>query len=89
MSCAGRGGSASILSAGVGHALSVVRHIGSSHRCRQLLWLCRNRMLYAYGRENQLMLLEGASPTQIDDALKRFGMAMGQCVVTWPDSMWV
>jgi 3-hydroxyacyl-CoA dehydrogenase len=34
-------------------------------------------MLYAYGRENQLMLLEGASPTQIDDALKRFGMAMG------------
>jgi 3-hydroxyacyl-CoA dehydrogenase len=36
-----------------------------------------NRMLYAYGRENQLMLLEGASPTQIDAALRTFGMAMG------------
>ena len=36
-----------------------------------------NRMLYAYGRENQLMLLEGASPWQIDAALKSFGMAMG------------
>jgi len=36
-----------------------------------------NRMLYAYGRENQLMLLEGASPAQIDGALKTFGMAMG------------
>ena len=36
-----------------------------------------NRMLYAYGRENQLMLLEGASPSQVDDALRAFGMAMG------------
>jgi 3-hydroxyacyl-CoA dehydrogenase len=36
-----------------------------------------NRMLYAYGRENQLMLLEGATPAQIDDALQAFGMAMG------------
>jgi 3-hydroxyacyl-CoA dehydrogenase len=36
-----------------------------------------NRMLYAYGRENQLMLLEGASPAQVDRALEKFGMAMG------------
>jgi 3-hydroxyacyl-CoA dehydrogenase len=36
-----------------------------------------NRMLYAYGRENQLLLLEGASPAQADGALERFGMAMG------------
>jgi 3-hydroxyacyl-CoA dehydrogenase len=36
-----------------------------------------NRMLYAYGRENQLLLLEGASPAQIDAALESFGMAMG------------
>ena len=36
-----------------------------------------NRMLYAYGRENQLMLLGGASPSQIDAALKAFGMVMG------------
>jgi len=36
-----------------------------------------NRMLYAYGRENQLLLLEGASPAKIDAALESFGMAMG------------
>ena len=36
-----------------------------------------NRMLQAYGRENQLLLLEGATPWQVDAALERFGMAMG------------
>ncbi|MDE2296085.1 MAG: enoyl-CoA hydratase/isomerase family protein [Gammaproteobacteria bacterium] len=36
-----------------------------------------NRMLYAYGREKELMMLEGASPTEIDRALEAFGMAMG------------
>ncbi|MEX1995003.1 MAG: 3-hydroxyacyl-CoA dehydrogenase NAD-binding domain-containing protein [Steroidobacteraceae bacterium] len=36
-----------------------------------------NRMLYAYGREKELMLLEGATPLQIDQALQDFGMAMG------------
>jgi 3-hydroxyacyl-CoA dehydrogenase len=41
-----------------------------------------NRMLYAYGRENQLLLLEGASPAQIDAALESFGMAMGPNAVS-------
>jgi 3-hydroxyacyl-CoA dehydrogenase len=36
-----------------------------------------NRMLYAYGREKELMMLEGASPEAIDNALQDFGMAMG------------
>ncbi|MGH8252296.1 MAG: 3-hydroxyacyl-CoA dehydrogenase NAD-binding domain-containing protein, partial [Steroidobacteraceae bacterium] len=36
-----------------------------------------NRMLYAYGREKELMLLEGAGPERIDKALQDFGMAMG------------
>ncbi len=36
-----------------------------------------NRMLYAYGREKELMMLEGASPEAIDKALQDFGMAMG------------
>ncbi len=36
-----------------------------------------NRMLYAYGREKELMLLEGARPEAIDQALQDFGMAMG------------
>ena len=34
-------------------------------------------MLYAYGREKELMMLEGASPEGIDRALQDFGMAMG------------
>jgi 3-hydroxyacyl-CoA dehydrogenase len=36
-----------------------------------------NRMLYAYGRENQLLMLEGATPTQVDAVMEQFGMAMG------------
>jgi 3-hydroxyacyl-CoA dehydrogenase len=36
-----------------------------------------NRMLYSYGRENQFMLLEGASPEYIDKVLYDWGMAMG------------
>jgi len=36
-----------------------------------------NRMLYAYGREKELMLLEGSTPEAIDRALEGFGMAMG------------
>lgn len=36
-----------------------------------------NRMLYSYGRENQFLLLEGATPEQIDRALYDWGMAMG------------
>ena len=36
-----------------------------------------NRMLYSYGRENQFLLLEGAAPEQIDQAMFDWGMAMG------------
>ncbi len=36
-----------------------------------------NRMLDAYGREAELMLLEGATPAEVDKALYDFGMAMG------------
>ena len=36
-----------------------------------------NRMLYSYGRENQLLLLEGAAPEYIDKVLRDWGMAMG------------
>lgn len=36
-----------------------------------------NRMLYGYGRESQLLLLEGALPAHIDGALQEWGMAMG------------
>jgi 3-hydroxyacyl-CoA dehydrogenase len=40
-----------------------------------------NRMLYAYGREREIMLLEGATPQQVDQAMTGFGMAMGPCAV--------
>lgn len=40
-----------------------------------------NRMLSPYGREAQLMLLEGLTPKEIDDALENFGMAMGVLAV--------
>jgi 3-hydroxyacyl-CoA dehydrogenase len=36
-----------------------------------------NRMLYAYGRENQQLMLEGAAPDRIDGLLEAWGMAMG------------
>ncbi len=36
-----------------------------------------NRMLRPYGETAQLLLLEGASPEQIDNAMESWGMAMG------------
>lgn len=38
-----------------------------------------NRMLEPYLRECEALLLEGATPTQIDRAIEAFGMAMGPC----------
>ena len=36
-----------------------------------------NRMLQPYARQAQLLLLEGATPAQVDTAMEGFGMAMG------------
>lgn len=36
-----------------------------------------NRMLGGYGREAQMLLLDGCTPEQVDSALENFGMAMG------------
>lgn len=40
-----------------------------------------NRMLGGYLREAQMLLLEGATPSQVDGALQGFGMAMGPLAV--------
>ncbi|MET0193638.1 MAG: 3-hydroxyacyl-CoA dehydrogenase NAD-binding domain-containing protein, partial [Hyphomicrobiaceae bacterium] len=40
-----------------------------------------NRMLAAYAEEVQAMLLEGATPTDVDSALEAWGMAMGPLAV--------
>lgn len=36
-----------------------------------------NRMLSGYGREAQMLLMDGCTPAQVDSALEKFGMAMG------------
>jgi 3-hydroxyacyl-CoA dehydrogenase len=36
-----------------------------------------NRMLQPYGKTAQILLLEGASPQQVDSAMESWGMAMG------------
>ncbi len=36
-----------------------------------------NRMLQPYAQQTQLLLLEGATPEQVDTAMETFGMAMG------------
>ena len=41
-----------------------------------------NRMLRQYVRETQLCLLQGATPQQVDQAIKNFGMAMGPLSVS-------
>jgi len=40
-----------------------------------------NRMLFQYGREAEFLLEEGATPRQVDAALRNFGMAMGPFAV--------
>lgn len=40
-----------------------------------------NRMLQVYARQAQLLLLEGATPSQVDSAMESWGMAMGPLAV--------
>ncbi|HQZ18664.1 MAG TPA: 3-hydroxyacyl-CoA dehydrogenase NAD-binding domain-containing protein, partial [Vicinamibacteria bacterium] len=66
--------SATILSS----ALDVVKRIG---KIGVVVGVCDgfvgNRMLYAYRRQADFLLEEGALPAQVDKALREFGMAMG------------
>ncbi len=41
-----------------------------------------NRMLEPYGREAMRLVLEGASPAQVDGVLTDFGLAMGLCAMS-------
>ncbi|MDO8908293.1 MAG: 3-hydroxyacyl-CoA dehydrogenase NAD-binding domain-containing protein [Pseudohongiella sp.] len=40
-----------------------------------------NRMLTGYGRQAHMLLLDGATPTQVDAVAEKFGMAMGPLAV--------
>ena len=66
--------SANILSS----ALDAVKRIG---KIGVVVGVCDgfvgNRMLYAYRRQADFLLEEGALPAQVDRALREFGMAMG------------
>ena len=66
--------SRSVLSA----SLDVVKRIG---KIGVVVGVCDgfvgNRMLYAYRRQADFLLEEGALPAQVDRALRAFGMAMG------------
>lgn len=41
-----------------------------------------NRMLHARAEQVEALLLEGASPAEVDGALTKFGMAMGPCAMS-------
>lgn len=41
-----------------------------------------NRMLQGYGRQAHMLLLDGATPTQVDSVAEDFGMAMGPLAVS-------
>jgi 3-hydroxyacyl-CoA dehydrogenase len=59
-------------------ALAVTRRIGKiGVVVGNCFGFVGNRMLYAYGRESQLMMLEGVAPERIDRVLEEWGMAMG------------
>ncbi|MBK5257191.1 MAG: enoyl-CoA hydratase/isomerase family protein, partial [Vicinamibacteria bacterium] len=66
--------SASVLAS----SLDVVKRIG---KIGVVVGVCDgfvgNRMLYAYRRQADFLLEEGALPQQVDRALREFGMAMG------------
>lgn len=63
-------------------ALAVAKRIGKTPViARASSGFIGNRMLKAYVREAGLLLLEGATPDQVDAALTAFGMAMGPFAV--------
>ncbi|MFM0088817.1 3-hydroxyacyl-CoA dehydrogenase NAD-binding domain-containing protein [Paraburkholderia sediminicola] len=60
--------------------LSIARKLGKDPVVSGVCYgFIGNRMLEPYLRETEALLLEGATPSQIDAALEAFGMAMGPC----------
>ncbi len=64
-------------------ALSVAKRIGKIACAVGVCYgFVGNRMYSCYGREANALLLEGATPSQIDQAMQQWGMAMGPLSVT-------
>lgn len=63
--------------------LTAAQVVRSLHKVPVICGVCwgfvGNRMLEPYLREVEALLLEGATPSQIDRAIEGFGMAMGPC----------
>jgi 3-hydroxyacyl-CoA dehydrogenase len=61
-------------------AVQTVKGIGKTPVVSAVCWgFIGNRMLEPYLRETEALLLEGVSPSRIDAALERYGLAMGPC----------
>jgi 3-hydroxyacyl-CoA dehydrogenase len=64
-------------------SMTVVRKIG---KLPVLVGVCDgfvgNRMVAQYAREAEFLLEEGATPEQVDGALKKFGLAMGRVAIS-------
>ncbi len=59
-------------------AMQVGRRIGKVCALSRVCYgFIGNRMLAGYGRQAHMLLLDGASPAQVDAAAEAFGMAMG------------
>ena len=59
-------------------AMQVGRKIGKVCALSRVCYgFIGNRMLTGYGRQAHMLLLDGASPAQVDAAAEAFGMAMG------------
>lgn len=70
-------------SASLATALSVAKRIGKIACAVGVCYgFVGNRMYSCYGREANALLLEGATPSQIDQAMQQWGMAMGPLSVT-------
>jgi 3-hydroxyacyl-CoA dehydrogenase len=61
-------------------ALKLAQTIGKQPVVSGVCWgFIGNRMLEVYLRETEFLLLEGATPAQVDGAVEALGMAMGPC----------
>ncbi|WP_420590596.1 3-hydroxyacyl-CoA dehydrogenase NAD-binding domain-containing protein [Bacterioplanoides sp.] len=62
--------------------LNIARRIKKTAVVSGVCWgFIGNRMFEPYGREATRLVLEGASPAEVDHALTEFGFAMGFCSV--------
>ena len=66
----------------IGRAMALGKSIGKiATLVKNCYGFVGNRMYSCYGREANMLLIEGATPEQIDNAMYQWGMAMGPLAV--------